>query len=565
MRLNRAIQLGVSGLAVVLVCGSTVLGQIVINEVVYDEAQADSSDVVPDTREFVELYNSGAAAVDIGGWMLSTVTLLDGATSFTDTIPAGTMLAPGDYWVMGATGVPNVDQDLGSGFEIFPDVNILLELKNSGGTLVDAISYEVNKNPQLGNATPAQIAQVGNGWWGNTQSYNSTYTRISLGRYVDGRDTNNNGRDFGTIPLTPGTSNTLPLNSTYAIPDVDALSVGSPMPSATGSFYRALVIDPTDAYAAGVDPDPLTDRDNPALNMNPNAIPASPQGGKALIAWDPSGGGNLAISTERVDQFDLYAYLDTTPYGAAGAESSAYGIGTAGPLFNTPNPSGGAGFGTLGGAADMTGLAWVFQKETNTSEPDHVKLVLVDANDGGDSRTTAADWTVITTIDLEGDPSAWHRLGIDVDAAGNVIARYDDQVFNFTTSTNLMGTFYVGYRESLVGTPITDYPEKVRPPTFDMVVAAQDDADFDNDNDVDGNDFLIWQRGLGVGTTNATGDANASNSVNAADLAIWKAQFGLPATAAVGAVPEPGTLGLALLALGAALVGGKPRRFRSIA
>ncbi len=80
------------------------------------------------------------------------------------------------------------------------------------------------------------------------------------------------------------------------------------------------------------------------------------------------------------------------------------------------------------------------------------------------------------------------------------------------------------------------------------------DADFDNDNDVDGADFLTWQRGFGVGTTPEAGDANDDNLVNADDLAVWKAQFGVgvPATAAVGAVPEPST---AALLLGGALGG----------
>jgi len=63
-------------------------------------------------------------------------------------------------------------------------------------------------------------------------------------------------------------------------------------------------------------------------------------------------------------------------------------------------------------------------------------------------------------------------------------------------------------------------------------------TDYDGDNDVDGNDFLIWQRGLGT-----THDAD--------DLATWRTEFGqTAAAAAIGAVPEPGSL--ALLAMGAA-------------
>jgi hypothetical protein len=63
-------------------------------------------------------------------------------------------------------------------------------------------------------------------------------------------------------------------------------------------------------------------------------------------------------------------------------------------------------------------------------------------------------------------------------------------------------------------------------------------SDVDNDGDVDGNDYLLIQRGIG-------GDFDA------ADIAAWKTNFS--GGAGVAAVPEPTALGLACAALGAVL------------
>lgn len=96
--------------------------------------------------------------------------------------------------------------------------------------------------------------------------------------------------------------------------------------------------------------------------------------------------------------------------------------------------------------------------------------------------------------------------------------------------------------------------------TYDISAAnPSQNADFNNDDAVDGNDFLIWQRGFGSPGTLLQGDANNDGAVNGADLDIWRGQFGAPSVVAAAAVPEPST---ALLALAAAMGAVTVRRGR---
>ncbi|HEX6963154.1 MAG TPA: hypothetical protein VF175_14910 [Lacipirellula sp.] len=89
---------------------------------------------------------------------------------------------------------------------------------------------------------------------------------------------------------------------------------------------------------------------------------------------------------------------------------------------------------------------------------------------------------------------------------------------------------------------------------------AVDNADFDGDGDVDGADFLTWQRNLGMSAGQTGGDANNSGTVGAADLGIWQEQFSAAAaTATIATVPEPGVAGLLLAALLASLPAARKR------
>jgi hypothetical protein len=241
---------------------------------------------------------------------------------------------------------------------------------------------------------------------------------------------------------------------------VDLLTPGDTVSGLLGSFSNAIVIDPAIDQAA-----------NPNTK-NPNVIPASPTGGYAIIVSDLPGGDMVASNDvfQGGASYDLWVYLDTQTYSVGGGESTTYGIvGTTDYLYSFPNPDVAAGFG--GDAVTTngnTGLGWVYQKETDTSEPDLMSLSLCDFGPGGDSSN--GTWNVITSISLTGQPSGWHRLKLSYNATtGAVHAEFDTQTFDFTTTTGLVGSFYVGYRESLDLTNHPEYLVKLRPATFDSV------------------------------------------------------------------------------------------------
>jgi hypothetical protein len=506
-----------------LVHGASVRGQVVINEIVEDERQADSTDTT-DNREFIELYNAGSTPANIGNYTMhyyllgTTANPVGSYFASHDTIPAGTILAPHTYWVIGADSVPNVNQPLGSNIDLFPNLNTIFELRTGPNTtdpLVDALALDTFRTPELGAATQEQLNQIApgqtvsptarGGVWGQTISNDAIAPNVpnSIGRYLDGRDSNDNGRDFGYLPVTPGASNNLPQNAVHTIPNVDAMNIGDVLGTQYyASFKLPRVIDPQVVDSAGLDGGPVA--------LNPKVIPRSPQGGKAIVAFDETGGGNAVYSKEYVNKFDLYAYVDTsalnTNQATVQSEATIYGIGTTDPFFGTPDPSGRLGF--TSSANGSTGIGWLIQRvEAPNNGGTTTLLQLIDMNNGGDSAQPVGDWQVKQTIDLSAVASGWHRLSITYNpSTGAVSAVYDNQTFNLGAQgdfngdgkvdaadyvtwrdTNgsaadyalwkanfgatggglpagLVGNFYVGYRENLPGDSGVG-----RPPTYDMI------------------------------------------------------------------------------------------------
>ena len=93
---------------------------------------------------------------------------------------------------------------------------------------------------------------------------------------------------------------------------------------------------------------------------------------------------------------------------------------------------------------------------------------------------------------------------------------------------------------------------------FDVV-----SADFDEDGDVDGRDFLAWQRGYGtlLGATHAMGDADGDGDVDTDDLEAFQLALNPPSSLPLLAtIPEPATW---LLSAAALLALASKRRLRT--
>ncbi len=454
--------------------GPVAIGGVVINEFQYDDTSTDD-------REFVELYNSSIEPVDISGWKVGGY---DSATTNpSTTIPADTVLNPGAFYVIGNAGVLNLNHTVSANF--LENDHEVITLRDDADVLIDAVSYEMNRDAGFITGSTAApddavdiASQVGPGIFGNHQGIDITATplnvTVSWGRTVDGRDTDNNGRDFTLRPGTPGTTNAPGGTMTeFFLPNPTPIMPGTAMTEMTGSFVPPRVIDPTVAEP-----------------NNPNEIPEPhAPGSQAWIAWDPSGGGNCATSQavfqSKASGFSLLVYLDTSDlpvqFNASnvqfrGSEITLYGIGGGDAFTNLTDLDGSIGLspGTLpfaDTANGFTGIAWIYERvgASPGGAPVSEKRYLVDANDGGDSDfggNTPLDWVILATYDLSTSASGWYGLSIEIDAAGSGVAVFNGQTTSFDAGELHSGAFNVGYRENLQqgtdGTP----DALLRPPTF---------------------------------------------------------------------------------------------------
>ena len=112
-----------------------------------------------------------------------------------------------------------------------------------------------------------------------------------------------------------------------------------------------------------------------------------------------------------------------------------------------------------------------------------------------------------------------------------------------------------------------DYGRNVGLAMYEAWIRVNDalEADFDEDGDVDGGDLAAWK--LGFGTTTAAehyqGDANGDGAVDGADLLVWQRQFAAAAVVPKAAVPEPSSIVICVIFIGAAIASRNRVQFLS--
>jgi hypothetical protein len=133
---------------VVAICGALSLplrAEVIISEIMYDPQNADTN------REWVEIFNAGAAAVNIGGWQFGLPILNQWASA----LPANTMLNAGQALVL-TPSAATLDSDWGNGIARiqvgnFPALSndpndnanaATVALRNNLAVIQDQLTYE---------------------------------------------------------------------------------------------------------------------------------------------------------------------------------------------------------------------------------------------------------------------------------------------------------------------------------------------------------------------------------------------------------------------------------------
>ena len=162
----------------VLMVASLAFGQLIINEIDYDQPSTDAA-------EYIELAGPAGTYNNV---VVDLVNGNDGASYKTITVGNITLAdesAGYGFYVIGVAAVTNVD------FTVTPETNLIQNGSPDGvqlkvdGVIVDAVAYEGSLNDLAGNAMEVASIDSDDKWVGACRHITFTYWtgQLPLGRY----------------------------------------------------------------------------------------------------------------------------------------------------------------------------------------------------------------------------------------------------------------------------------------------------------------------------------------------------------------------------------------------
>jgi hypothetical protein len=124
------------------------------------------------------------------------------------------------------------------------------------------------------------------------------------------------------------------------------------------------------------------------------------------------------------------------------------------------------------------------------------------------------------------------------------------------------------HRTSTVTDAVRDLAATWADANYDALISGPSFGDYNGDGNVDGPDFLVWQRTVGNTGDSLAADGNGDGVVDAEDLTIWRETFGQVAplpliSATASAVPEPTAALLAFMWACVSVIARRQTRSRS--
>lgn len=230
-------------------------------------------------------------------------------------------------------------------------------------------------------------------------------------------------------------------------------------------------------------------------------------------------GGDLLGASDALVYNDLIA--TGTPGGVGGVALPSTAPAVTPGLINTGNAAANPRV-TLGTISTTSGVQVAFSGS--------ITQVLV-----GDGSATGTIGAGISVTNIDGSPIA----GVDSFPASVTGFGTSTLSLTFSGPATTGGQLPAGtYKLNFVGNSLVGNGRAVDAANTGItsnasveitIAASTNSADFDGDGDIDGRDFLLWQRGFGKpAATPADGDADSDQDVDGADLIVWQEQYGTP-------------------------------------